>query len=159
MDRGNFKDSFLTREGYEDWLLRLDRKVSTFSYSFMNNSKWQKLFITICENNKIIKRCEIYDFFGSCTNEIIFSKIYINYMDHIFPTYIDNFFTTSEHKTSYKEIEFIEFLKYWNNEPVGRLVKPTKETQDTCAIKSSLDRVGQFQWDESEKHLRIIGYR
>ena len=159
MSELDFKQLFLTQEGYEEWVRKRERKLSEFSYSFMNNSKWRKVFIAICENKEIFKKCEIHDFFGRCFNEIIFRKIDEDYIDYISSSYLNNYFTTSEYKTPYIEIEFIEFLKYWNDEPIGLLIKPKQETQDTHAIKALLEIIGQFQWEENEKHLRIIGYR
>ena len=42
---------------------------------------------------------------------------------------------------------------------IYRLMTPKIIEQDTNKIKEIISKVGMFQWEETEKYLRIIGYR
>jgi hypothetical protein len=110
----------------------------------MNNSKWKKLFLTIFENNNIITECEIVDFFSG-TYRFIKNKLEnINYMDYIYSDCIDEKLITGEHTVSYREIEYIKFKKL---------------KQDVEKTKEIITKTGKYEWEETEEHLRIYGYK
>ena len=126
----------------------------------MNNAKWKKCFLTVFSNIQFIKHCEIVDFFS---NSIINTKTDLQDIEaekYIFDDFIDNFlFIIGEYSVSYREIEYIEFKKYWKEEPLGRLLEPKTIEQDTNKIKEIISKTGKYEWEETEKYLRIYGYK
>ena len=64
---------FASPQHYEKHKARLDKKLAEFRFSFMSDAKWRKLFSAICAEGSPAQQCEIYDFFGSCVNEIKFA--------------------------------------------------------------------------------------
>jgi hypothetical protein len=146
---------------YKDINKEIEKRISSYENKYMNNSKWKKLFLTIFSNINIIKQCEIRDFFNSGYIYIKTNLNNIEYKNYIHNECIDNnLFSGSEYPVcNYKEIEYLEFAKYWNEEASGRLLKQKIIEQDINKIKETISKIGIFEWEETEKYLRIIGYK
>lgn len=145
----------LTKEAEQ----KLEQITSSFSQSYMNNAKWEKVFTEIINNRDLIKKCEIYDLLYSGINEIKW-PIVDEQQKHITQTYISQDYTTSEYpKTLYKTIVYIEFPKYWSNQAKETLVLEKRITQNTDKIKEKISKLGLFEWEEEEGYLRLMGYR
>ncbi len=142
----------------EDVKQNLDKLLSKFSYSCMNNSKWKKVFIEILRNNEFIKRCEIYDYINPNINELLLDNISESSFEEISSEYISEKITTGEYSTPYKYIEYIEFLKKWENKPYA-LAKTIIIKQDTDKIKEILSKMGLFEWEEDNNSLKLLGYK
>lgn len=123
----------------------------------MNNAKWRKLFVKIIENRKLIKQCELFDFFGSGINTLILSKINENLESFILEDCILNDITTSEPSTFYKEIEDIEFLRFYTEMPPEIKGKIIKKEQNIEEIKRYLSSFGEFYFEEDENRLKVLG--
>lgn len=154
-----YRDFFLSEEAFEANQIRLEKRLKAFSTAYMSNAKWRKLLVKICENKELIKQCEIFDFFGSCVNLLNFSKINADFEQYIGEDCISNEITTAEYPTFYKEIEYIEFLRIYERSQVGRYTKIIEKQQDIEEIKRYLSSFGQFQFQEDENALRVLGYR
>lgn len=114
--------------------------------------------MAICQNQDLIKQCEIYNFFEPCVNELVFRNIQNNLDQYIQQEYISNQITTAEYPTFYREIQYLEFLKSWNGNQIGKLVEPIKQTQDIEQIRTYLSRFGEFRFEQTDNSLRILGY-
>ena len=68
-----FEELFASPQHYEKYKARLGKKLAEFRFGFMSDAKWRKLFAAICAECSPVRHCEIYDFFGSCVNEIRFA--------------------------------------------------------------------------------------
>ena len=79
---------FASPQHYERYKARLDKKLAEFHFGFMSDAKWRKLFATICAEGSPVRHCEIYDFFGSCVNEIRFALPAADYTQGICDSYI-----------------------------------------------------------------------
>ncbi|MDO5106100.1 hypothetical protein [Capnocytophaga sp.] len=153
-----YKNFFVSEADFQKYKLRLDKKVQTFAHAFMSNAKWQKFFMKVCQNQGVIKQCEIYNFFENCVNELVFSNITDDLTTYIRPDYISNAITTAEAPTLYKEIWYVEFRKISRKTHIGNLIAPTEETQDLAQIKRYLASFGEFQFEETTDYLRVFGY-
>ncbi len=67
----------------------------------MSDAKWRRLFSAICAKGSPVRHCEIYDFFGSCVNEIRFALPAEDYLQGICENYIWQRLTKSEKPTLY----------------------------------------------------------
>ena len=90
---------FASPQHYEKYKARLDKKLAEFRFGFMSDAKWRKLFSAICAEGSPARQCEIYDFFGSCVNEIRFALPAADYAQGICENYISQRLTTSEKPT------------------------------------------------------------
>ena len=151
MGNKTYKDYFFTEEAYIKDKVKIDKKINEYENKFMSNAKWEKLFLTIYLNNDIIKNCEIIDFF-SFTYRYIKNNVE-DYKNYIHRDCIDNILITGEHSISYREIEYIEFKKKWLEEKIGTM------EQDTNKIKEIISKTGKYEWEETENHIRIYGYK
>jgi hypothetical protein len=160
MESKTYKDYFFTEEAYIRHKNRTDKKIKAYNNIFMNNSKWKRLFLTIFSNTDFIKYCEVNDFFSSSIIILKTNLQNIEYEKYIHNDCIDNrLFKTGEYSISYREIEYIEFKKYWREEAKMRLQSPKIIEQDTNKIKEIISETGKYEWGENEKYLRIIGYK
>ena len=140
--------------------LKLEKRINSFSESYMSNSKWKRVFMELLKHKSVIRKCEIFDFSNSGINLIHWKNVNGDYSKYLTQEYISNHLTTSEYpKTYYKEIEYIEFPKCWKEETKYELVRNINEmSQDTETIKTLLSKIGQFEWGEDEDTLKLIGY-
>lgn len=91
-----YKNYSFTEEAYIKHKHRVDKKIKTFNYRYMNNSKWKKLFITIFANTEIIQWCEVVDFFSS---SVILTKTTAQNSkpeQYIYNNCIDDYLVTAE---------------------------------------------------------------
>lgn len=153
------EELFTSPQHYEKHKARLGKKLAEFRFSFMSDAKWRKLFATICAEGSPAQQCEIYDFFGSCVNEIRFALPAADYAQGIRDGYISQRLTTSEKPTLYAEIEYIEFAKFYDFASRGALLPPEYKSQDLDAIARYLERLGKFEIEPGEQSLKIYGYR
>lgn len=65
----------------------------------MSDAKWRKLFSAICAEGSPAQQCEIYDFFGSCVNEIRFALPAAYYAQGICENYISQSLRAGEKPT------------------------------------------------------------
>lgn len=70
----------------------------------MSDAKRRKLFSAICAEGSPARHCEIYDFFGSCVNEIRFAVPAEDYLQGICENYVSQRLATSEYTTLYAKI-------------------------------------------------------
>jgi len=118
---------------------------SNYSGSYLNNTKWNKLI-------------------EGLTNE--FDEVFINFKliyDDVIEGYL---FDSADFEPfflepiKYKEVEWIEFsnqFEYWaniNNLKAGKKIYK----QDIKAIKSVIDKLGEFRIDEYENCIRLFAY-
>lgn len=150
---------FASPQHYEKYKARLDKKLAEFRFGFMSDAKWRKLFSAICAEGSPARQCEIYDFFGSCVNEIRFALPAADYAQGICENYISQRLTTSEKPTLYAEIEYIEFAKFYDFASRGALLPPEHKSQDLDAIARYLERLGKFEMEPGEQSLKIYGYK
>jgi hypothetical protein len=150
-----YKDYFLTKEAYIKNKTRTEKKIKAYKSSFMSNTKWRKLFLTIYLNHDLIKSCEIIDFFSSTYVYLRNDLKDIDFDQYINTDCIDNYLITGEYTVSFKEIEYIEFKKQWK-EKTG-----TEEEfeQNIKKIKEIIMATGKYEFEETENYLRIYGYK
>lgn len=159
MNEKTYRQKFNSEDYFDEHQKRIDKRIAQFSNSFLNNAKWKKVFLTIFSNVDLVKQCEIKDFFSSCYVDLRTELQDVKFEKFIYSDYIDEFITTGEYPISYREIEYLEFLKSWNGKFIGKLVKSKPITQDTEKIKKILSTVGQFEWEEYDNSVRLIAYR
>lgn len=152
-----FEGLFASLQHYEKYKAQLGKKLAEFRFGFMSDAKWRKLFVAICTEGSPARHCEIYDFFGSCVNEIRFPAA--DYAQGICENYISQRLTTSEKPTLYAEIEYIEFAKFYDFASCGALLPPGRKSQDLDAIARYLEHLGKFEMEPGEQSLKIYGYR
>lgn len=150
---------FASPQHYEKYKARLGKKLAEFRFGFMSDAKWRKLFSAICAEGSPAQQCEIYDFFGSCVNEIRFALPAADYAQGIRDSYISQRLATSEKPTLYAEIEYIEFAEFYDFASRGALLPPEHKSQDLDAIARYLERLGKFEMESGEQSLKIYGYR
>jgi|GEM_PF-148074 len=155
----NYRQYFLTQERFDEHQKRIDKRIEKFSNSFLNNSKWRKLLLTIFSNTDLIQHCEINDFFSNCIVNLRIQKKNIKFEDFIYSTHIDPFITTADGPISYREIEFLAFDKSWHGEFVGRLVQRKVFTQDMKRIRELLSAIGKFEWEEHDHSIHCDSLR
>ena len=148
------EEIFASPQHYERYKARLGKKLAEFRFAI-----WRKLFSAICAEGSPARLCEIYDFFGSCVNEIRFALPAADYAQGICENYISQRLTTSEKPTLYAEIEYIEFAKFYDFTSRGALLLPEHKSQDLDAIARYLERLGKFEIEPGEQSLKIYGYR
>jgi hypothetical protein len=141
----------------------VNKKISSFENRYMSNSKWKKLFLTLFENIDKVKSCEVFDFFNPGLIYITTDLQNIEYGKHIHNECIDKILLNDSldggDACYYREIEYLEFLKYWKGRKLGRLVAPKIIYQDTDKIKEVISKIGKFKLEETEEYLRVIGYK
>ncbi|MDR1284609.1 MAG: hypothetical protein LBJ88_00210 [Campylobacteraceae bacterium] len=141
----------------------VNKKISSFENRFMSNSKWKRLFLTLFENIDIVKLCEVRDFFNPCFIFITTDLQSIDYGKHVHNECIDKILLDNSldggDACYYREIEYLEFLKYWKGGKFGRLMTPKIIYQDTNKIKEIISKIGKFELEETEEYLRVIGYK
>lgn len=145
-----FQDLFLTQQHYDDYIIKLDKQLKKFNHSYMNNSKWKKLFIAIFQNTDLIKQCVVVNLFESANNQLKLDVI--NFEQEIHQEFMANSLNTGEYAIYYKGICYIEFLKIYQT-------KPTLIKQNIQEIKHYLSGFGMFEFEETKDYLRVIGYR
>jgi hypothetical protein len=160
METKTYKNYFHTKEAYLKSKIRTDKKIGTYDNRFMNNSKWKKLFLTIFSNIDSIKHCEVIDFFSSSITTLKTNLGNIEPEKYIHNDCIDNIlFETGEYTVSYREIEYLEFRKHWKSKENRKRENIKIMEQDTNKIKETIEKTGQYEWEETEEYLRIIGYK
>jgi hypothetical protein len=158
MKNKTYRDYFLTEEAYLKNKARSDKKIKTYDNEFMNNSKWKRLFLTIFSNIDLITHCEVIDFFSSSIITLRTNSKNTEPEKYIYNDCIDNIlFETGEYAVSYREIEYLEFKKQWKNEEIGK--QGNQKEQDTNKIKEIIKKTGQYEWEETDEYLRILGYK
>lgn len=145
-----FQDLFLTPQHYDDYVFKLDKQLKQFSYSYMNNSKWKKLFIAIFQNTNLIKQCVVVNIFESGINQLRLDTPTVE--QDIHQEFMSNSLNTGEYAIYYKGICYIEFLKTYQTNP-----KPME--QNIQEIKKYLSHFGVFEFEETKNYLRVMGYR
>ena len=153
------EELFASPQHYEKYKARLGKKLAEFRFGFMSDAKWRKLFSAICAESSPARQCEIYEIFGSCVNEIKFVLPAADYAQGIRDSYISQHLTTSEKPTLYAEIEYIEFVKFYDFASRGALLPPEYKSQDLDAIARYLEHLGKFEMEPGEQNLKIYGYR
>lgn len=144
------KKSDLELDNYEIHIKKLDKEISKRT-SFMNNTKWFKLFTKI-EKNK----------FG-------IQNAYIKFLltDRKYKFSFGGFDTTGFGDVSelgpfkFKEIEWILIPKKHEQERWNRNEKLTSESifQPLIEIEKVMTSLGQFEYDKTEGELKIYGYK
>jgi len=133
----------------------------------MNNTKWRKLFLTILRNSATVKQCEIVEFvFKDRVYWVNNMKLTIDINainDHICEDFISAHLAGGHDPIAYREIDYIEFRKYYNKEvlrpsPPHNKYDIIKTEQDLGEIKRIISEIGQFYWEETDESLRILGY-
>ena len=141
----------------------IDKKIASFQNRYMSNSKWIKLFLTLYKNIHVIKSCKVNDFINPNVIYITTNLQNIEYEKYIHNECIENILLQNHLDCRdvcyYKEIEYLEFLKCWNDRPIYRLIAPKIIEQNTAIIKEIVTGAGKFEWEENEKYLRILGYK
>ncbi|MFH4966562.1 hypothetical protein V8G61_00040 [Gaetbulibacter sp. M240] len=143
----------------EKYEKQLKTKIEMFSGSFMNNSKWTKLFIGLSNNLTEIKKCYIKSVFDDILREIKIPKT-DNFNDSFSKTGIkDNILTGGP--CEFKEIEQIIFPYEWKSDRQMRdqKLEPKKFNQNIDKIKIMTDSIGEFEMEIDNENLIIYGYR
>jgi len=144
------KKSDLELDNYEIHIKKLNKEISKRT-SFMNNTKWFKLFAKI-EENKF---------------EIQFAYIKFLLTDRKHKFNFGGFDTTGFGDFSvlgpfkFKEIEWILIPKKHELERWNRNEKLTSEIifQPLIEIEQVMTSLGQFEYDKTEGELKIYGYK
>lgn len=144
-----FQDLFLTQQHYDDYILKLDKQLKKFNHSYMNNSKWKKLFIAIFQNAALIKQCEVVNLFEPAINQLKLDVI--NFEQEIYQEFMANSLNTGEYAIYHKGICYIEFLKIYQ-------IAPEPIEQNIQEIKKYLSNFGVFEFEETDDYLRVLGY-
>ncbi len=126
-------------------------KESLKKISFMNNTKWLKLFQKINENN-----VQIYH---STIKYLMFDKMY----EFHFHTDFDDtgILDGANCPALFKEIEWIFIPKTYEIERFNREEKLTSQWQqnDIELIKYLIDCIGKYEYDFDNHELKIYGYK
>ena len=168
MKKTKYKNRF---EGNEKWYIEkmklLYKKIETYDCRHMSNTKWRKLFLTILRNTDTIKQCEIVEFvFENGVHWVNDMKLTVNIDiidEYLFEDYISERLAGGHNSISYREINYVEFRKYYHKY-VPRPFPPhnkhdvVKAQQDLGEIKRIISAIGQFYWEETKHYLRILGY-
>ncbi len=138
----------------EKEIIKMDKNISKYNYSYMCNSKWEKIFLEILKNRNIITDCLIVDHTNGTVNRILWDKVLDTSKKYIHHDYISEEITQGEYPTPYKYIEYIEFPKKYKTK-----FSVKKSNQDVDKIKNILSQIGIFEWEEDDMTLKLIGYR
>lgn len=169
MKKTQYKNCF---EGNEKWYVDkmklINEKIETYDCRHMSNTKWRKLFLVILKNINIVKQCEIVEFvFDNCgIHWINDMKLTINIDiidEYLFEDYISERLAGGHNPISYREINYIEFRKYYHKDvsrpsPPHNKYDTVNAEQDLDEIKRIISATGKFYWEETEQYLRILGY-
>ena len=130
------------------------QKVRLSRVSFMNDSKWTRLFQAV-QNSDIAVH-------GGCMKVLMSEYIspFNLKTDGLYWVrgYTDD---TWGGPCSYKEIEWISVpavneIERYNR---GEKLIPTRQTNDIHALKVLIDSLGEFEYDLNETGLKIYGYK
>ena len=132
-------------------------KLRLSKASFMNNSKWEKLFkavanseISLCgESIKFIDAEKCYEHF-SLKYDGLYSWVRYSTRDG-----------SGGGPSYYKDIEWIFVpavyeIERWNRE---ERLQPKRITNDISALKKLIDELGVYEYDFNEEGLKIYGYK
>jgi hypothetical protein len=124
------------------------RKVAArFSVSYMSDAKWVKLFTAVARSGITIERAR----WTMLENDHTFSQGMPQEYDLRPSRFEDGKFQPF----SYKWIRSIFIPREYRPYPdVGYTVR-----QDVAGVRAAIERVGQFQLEESEDGLSILAYR
>ncbi len=147
----DFSEKHTTQKGF------LERE-DAFDIKRRNILMWSNVLSEIFENATLVKQCEIVDKQNHCVVNLRTDLENIKFSDYIEDEYISRKITTAENNVYYEDIEYIEFLKFWDDERIGMRIEPKKITQDTTKIKEILDELYGLKWSETENSIRINKY-
>lgn len=120
-----------------------------FTTSYMSNSKWVRLINKFVEQSEFIKKINFKTIYNDKTGEL--------FIDETTSFNFDYWQTGFEGNNSlggwilYKEIEFLEFPKYFENNKF-------KGVQDIKKIIEIIESVGKFQLVEYSDKLKMLCY-
>lgn len=137
-----------TKTPYDIYQKRLDKEISCRA-SFMNDTKWHKLFeeLSVCRFSinrskiKFLLEDKIYDFSIGYIGE--------NYMETVFGVF------------SFKEIEWIFIPQKFEIERFNRQEKLTSQYKENPIdeIEEAMSNLAQFCYEKDKNGLKIYGYK
>jgi len=138
---------------------QLKNKIEKFSGSFMNNSKWTKLFKALTQHHVEIKKCFIKNIFDDVLREIKIPSSE-NYDEYFSETGVKDSICTGGPLT-FKEIEQLIFPNRWEikREMRSQILEPKKINQSIAAIKNIADLIGKFETEHDDEKLILYGYK
>ncbi|MCF6352608.1 MAG: hypothetical protein L3J06_06325 [Cyclobacteriaceae bacterium] len=136
---------------------KLKNRVNDFSGSFMNDSKWSKLFKALSLQN-IAKKCLIKDVMDDYLRELEIPAIE-QYSMTFNEKGINDIMIGGP--SNFKSIEHIEFPKEWTIERKMRTetLTPKKQEQNIDQIEKLIKTVGNFEMDCNYEKIVLYGYR
>lgn len=137
---------------------QLKTKIEFFSGSFMNNSKWTKLFNELSNNSNEIKKCFVKNIFDDILRELPIPEKN-NFNKSFTESGIKDIMTSGP--CSFKEIEKIIFPKQWETDRQMRdeKLEPKKFNQNIENIKNMTGSIGKLEIEIDNENLIIYGYR
>jgi hypothetical protein len=134
----------ILKKRYNEYINKLDEKIKHLNH-FMNNTKWNKLFETLLENNIIHIKIKYLMDYPEETKFIL--------KDNSFNEigFEDNYVCGP---TLYKEIEWIEILEKTEKINGARIIKTTKDE-----IKEIINGIGKFEYEKTLNGIKIYGYK
>lgn len=137
---------------------KFENRLKEFSGSYMNNTKWIKLFDALSNENQIIKKCYVKDIWDDVLREIEIPSR--DLFDEAFSrTGINDVFSGGPYE--FTEIEKLIFPKNWSIQRKMRdeNLNPFEYAQDIDKIKTLITSVGLFEIEHEPESLVIYGYK
>ena len=134
--------------------IKIDREISIRT-SYMNNSKWFKLFNQIKRENILFGVSEVKFLISENTFELSFDKSDIDQFDNY------GFMDKGGGPFKFKEIEWISIPRRVEKKRSNRTEKlnPKIYTQPINDIEKLMNKLGQFEYLKNDTELKIYGYK
>jgi hypothetical protein len=148
------KKSDLEIDKYGIYQQKLDKAISQRS-SFMNNSKWFKLFNQLKGQKLFFNRGQIKFLISDIESRFAFDESEIgDYDENGFGDIVSGPF-------KFKEIEWLSIHRTSEVERRNReeVLTPNIITQPIDEIEEALKSLGEFEYDINEFELKIFGYK
>lgn len=137
---------------------KLEKRLASFSGSYMNNAKWKRLFQALSNNKVIVKKCLLQDVLDDVLREIeIPGDIDFNKTFNI--TGINDVMTGGPGE--FITIEKVIFPATWTISRINQeeALSPFVYNQDLANIKSIIESIGQFELELDANQLILYGYK
>ena len=156
----NSKDIGREKDAAKKYQQQLQKAITAFSGYFMNNTKWRVVFKVLCFEHP--ETCCMVKLIGEDTSRKVNLFIKRERFEQCFLSYYlaDNIIFGCG-PIAYKEIERLEFPKHQEFKRINRneVLTPLIKKYDTDIIKEDLEKIGTFEFEETEDKLMLIGYR
>ena len=137
---------------------KLEKRLASFSGSYMNNAKWKRLFQALSKNKVTVKKCLLQDIFDDVLREIEIPGE-IDFNKTFNRTGINDIMIGGQGE--FDTIEKVIFPATWTVSRTNQeeTLSPFLYNQDIVNIKSIIESIGQFELELEANQLILYGYK